>query len=25
MAILAFIADRMVQGFADERRKALGL
>ncbi len=25
MAILAFIADRLVQGFAEERRKALGL
>lgn len=25
MAILALIADRMVQGFAEERRKALGL
>lgn len=25
MAILALIADRLVQGFADERRKALGL
>lgn len=25
MAILAFIADRLVQGFATERRKALGL
>ena len=25
MAILAMIADRMVQGFADERRRALGL
>ena len=25
MAILALIADRMVQGFADERRKVLGL
>ncbi len=25
MAILAFIADRIVQGFAAERRRALGL
>jgi glycine betaine/proline transport system permease protein len=25
MAILALVADRLVQGFADERRKALGL
>ncbi len=25
MAILAFIADRLVQGFAEDRRKALGL
>lgn len=25
MAILAFLADRMVQGFAEERRRALGL
>ncbi|MCP3969581.1 MAG: ABC transporter permease subunit [Rhodobacteraceae bacterium] len=25
MAILAFIADRLVQGFAEERRRALGL
>lgn len=25
MAILAMVADRLVQGFADERRKALGL
>lgn len=25
MAILAFVADRLVQGFAEERRKALGL
>ena len=25
MAILALVADRLVQGFAEERRKALGL
>ena len=25
MAILAWIADRLVQGFAEERRRALGL
>ena len=25
MAILAFLADRMVQGFAEEKRRALGL
>jgi len=25
MAMLAMIADRLVQGFADEQRKALGL
>ena len=25
MAILAFIADRLVQGFAEDRRAALGL